>query len=72
MASGKRSSFLLDLRDLRTSFDAVDTERRGYIDFDGLKLMIEDMEGLDHSMAHELMDSLDRNKDGKVSNTCTR
>ena len=66
MATEKRSSFLLDLRDLRDGFDAVDTERKGYIEFDGLKLMIEGMKGLDGSMAHELMDSLDRNNDGKV------
>lgn len=66
MAAEKRSSFLLDLRELRKGFDAVDTEGRGYIDFDGLKLMIEGMQGLDGSMANELMDSLDRDKDGKV------
>ena len=67
MATEKRSSFLLDLRDLHNGFDAVDTEGKGYIDFDGLQLMIAGMKGLDGSMAQELMDSLDRNKDGKVT-----
>lgn len=66
MAAQKRSSFLLDLRDLRKGFDAVDTEGKGYIDFDGLRLMMDGMQGLDGSMAQELMDSLDRDKDGKV------
>lgn len=67
---GKRSSFLLDIRELRKTFDEVDTENKGYIDFDGLRLMINGILGMDASMAPELMESLDRDNDGKVTSEC--
>ncbi len=67
MASEKRpSSLYMDLKELRNHFDEVDTEGYGYIDYDGLKRMISHMDGFDASALHELMNTLDRDGDGKV------
>lgn len=67
MTDQKRpSSLYLDLKQLRERFEEVDKEGKGYIDYNGLQLMISDMEGLDPGMAEELMANLDRDKDGKV------
>ena len=68
MASEKRpSSLYMDLKELRRRFDEVDKTMIGYIDYDGLQQMIAGMDGFDNSMAMELMNSLDRDKDGKVN-----
>ena len=68
MAGEKRpSSLYMDLKELRKRFDEVDKTMIGYIDYDGLKQMIAGMDGFDNSMAMELMNSLDRDKDGKVN-----
>lgn len=68
MASEKRpSSLYMDLKELRRRFDEVDKTMIGYIDYDGLQQMIAGMDGFDNSMAMELMNSLDRDKDGKVT-----
>lgn len=64
----RRSSLYLDLKELRERFEEVDQDNKGYIDYGGLEQMIAGMEGFDSSMAGELMDSLDRDKDGKVRN----
>ena len=68
MASEKRpSSLYMDLKELRKRFDEVDKTMIGYINYDGLQQMIAGMDGFDNSMAMELMNSLDRDKDGKVN-----
>ena len=68
MAGEKRpSSLYMDLKELRKRFDEVDKTMIGYIDYDGLQQMIAGMDGFDNSMAMELMNSLDRDKDGKVN-----
>ena len=64
----RRSSLYLDLKELRERFEEVDKDNKGYIDYGGLEQMIAGMEGFNSSMAGELMDSLDRDKDGKVRN----
>lgn len=68
MSADKRpSSLYVDLKKLRELFQEVDKEEKGYIDFDGLQEMISSMEEFDPNMAKELMETLDRDKDGKVS-----
>ena len=68
MSAEKRpSSLYLDLKNLRELFQEVDKDEKGYIDFDGLQEMISNMEEFDPNMAKELMEKLDRDKDGKVS-----
>lgn len=68
MASEKRpSSFYLDLKNLRERFEEVDKDGKGFIDYEELQVMIASMEEFDPAMARELMDYLDRDKDGKVS-----
>ena len=67
MANEKRpSSLYMDLKNLRERFNEIDKEEKGYIEREGLEQMIRGMEGFDVSMTTELMESLDRDKDGKV------
>lgn len=67
MTTEKRpSSLYFDLISLRERFDEVDRDGKGFIDYKGLQTMIENMEEFDPGMARELMDTLDRDKDGKV------
>ena len=67
MASQKRpSSLYMDLKELRNRFDEVDIDGKGYIDYRGLQEMISGMEGFNSSALQELMDTLDRDRDGKV------
>ena len=68
MTDKKRpSSLYLDLKELRERFEEVDKEKKGYIDYNGLQQMISNME-FDPALTRQLMDNLDRDKDGKVSN----
>lgn len=61
------SSLYLDLKSLGELFREVDKEEKGYIEFEGLQEMISNMNEFDPSMAKELMEKLDRDRDGKVS-----
>ena len=56
----------MDLKELRNRFDEVDIDGKGYIDYRGLQEMISGMEGFNSSALQELMDTLDRDRDGKV------
>jgi hypothetical protein len=67
MTDDKRSSLYLHLKEIRERFENVDRENRGYIDCSGLREMISDMEDFDPDLADDLMDKLDRDKDGKVT-----
>ncbi len=62
----KRASFYADLDHLRTHFDALDSENCGYIGYEQLKTLAKEIQGFDDSMVSELMEKLDRDKDGKV------
>lgn len=65
-ASGKRRSFYADLDRLRQHFDSLDAEQSGHIGFKELTKLVESMPGVEESAVPELMDRLDRDKDGKV------
>lgn len=62
----KRPSFRADLDLLRTHFNALDPEKSGYIGYDELARLVKDMQGVEESMVPDLMEKLDRDKDGKV------
>ncbi len=66
----KRSSFYADLDHLRTHFDALDTERCGFIGYAQLQTLAQQIQGFDESMVSELMEKLDRDRDGKVRSRC--
>ena len=65
-ANSKRASFLADLDRLRSVFETVDTEGLGYIRENELRQLARSVPGLAESMTPELMEKLDRDKDGKV------
>ena len=65
-ASGKRQSFYADLDRLRQHFDSLDAEKSGHIGLQELTKLIESIPGVEESAVPELMDRLDRDKDGKV------
>ena len=65
-ASPKRASLLADLDRLRTVFERVDAEGSGFIGEKELGLLARSVPGLEESMAAELMEKLDRDRDGKV------
>ena len=62
----KRASFYADLDLLRTHFEALDPGKSGYIGPDELKNLAREIQGFEESMVSELMEKLDRDKDGKV------
>ena len=62
----KRTSLYADLDLLRTSFEAQDSEKSGYIGYSELTKLACEMQGFEESMVPELMERLDRDKDGKV------
>lgn len=64
--NNRPSSLYMDLKELRKRFDEVDTERNGYIDYKGLQEMISTMDGFDSYAVQGLMNTLDRDGDGKV------
>lgn len=66
-ASGKRHSFYADLERLKTHFDALDQDRTGYIGYSELQQLVQKMSGIEEAVLPELMDKLDRDKDGRVS-----
>lgn len=64
--SGKRRSFYTDLDHLRKCFDNVDHDRSGFIGYNELTKLVQIMPDAEDSVVPELMDKLDRDKDGKV------
>ncbi len=65
-ASGKRRSFYADLDRLRSHFDSLDQDRTGYIGYSELQQLVQKMSGIEEAVLPELMEKLDRDKDGKV------
>lgn len=62
----KRASFYADLDLLRSQFDSLDPKNSGYIGYGELTTLVKSMQGFEESMVPELMERLDRDKDGKV------
>ena len=65
---GKRRSFNADLDHMRNLFDSVDSSKTGYIGFKELCLLVCSIPGIEEETVPELMENLDRDKDGKVRN----
>ena len=65
-AGGKRRSFYADLDHMQSLFDAVDASKSGYIGFKELCVLVRNIPGIEEDAVPELMDKLDRDKDGKV------
>ena len=63
----KRASFYADLDLLQTHFEALDKQTTGYIGYSELTQLVRDMPTFEDSMVPELMERLDRDKDGRVS-----
>ena len=66
-SSSKRSSLYADLENLRTQFSSLDPTNTGYIGYEELKTLAQSESGLDEAMVPELLERLDRDKDGKVT-----
>ncbi len=64
--TGKRRSFNTDLDHLRGCFNNVDHQKSGFIGLQELAELVESMPGSQDSVVAELMEKLDRDKDGKV------
>lgn len=64
--SGKRGSIYLYLDDLRQQFDSLDAGKTGQIGFNELTKLVKNMPGVEDSAVPELMERLDRDKDGMV------
>lgn len=62
----KRRSFYTDLDHLRKCFDEVDRQKNGFIGLQELTELVNSMPNSRDSVVVELMDKLDRDKDGKV------
>lgn len=62
----KRASFYADLDLLRSHFEALDPQKSGYIGYKELAKLVQDIQGVEESMVPELMEKLDRDRDGKV------
>ena len=65
-ASSRRKSFYADLDRLKHHFDALDPQKSGYIGYAELTQLVQSMRGQEESVVPELMERLDRDKDGKV------
>ena len=65
-AGGKRRSFYADLDHMRSLFNSVDTSKTGYIGFAKLCVLVRSIPGIEEAAVPELMERLDRDKDGKV------
>ena len=64
--ANRRASFYADLDLLRSQFDSLDPQNTGYIGYSELTTLVKSMQGFEESMVPDLMDRLDRDKDGKV------
>lgn len=67
MAATKRRSFNTDLDHLRKCFNEVDHMKSGFIGLEELTKLVNSMPHPRDSVVAELMEKLDRDKDGKVS-----
>ena len=67
-SSSKRGSLYADLEHLRTLFSSLDPDNTGYIGHEELSRLAQSESGMDESMVPQLLESLDRDKDGRVSN----
>lgn len=65
--SSKRRSFYADLDHLKKCFDQVDHAKTGFIGYSELTKLVETMPDTASSVVPELMEKLDRDKDGRVS-----
>ena len=65
-AGGKRRSFYADLDHMRSLFNSVDTSKTGSIGFPELCVLVRNIPGIEEAAVPELMEGLDRDKDGKV------
>ena len=66
-SSGKRGA---DIDHLRTTFASLDPDDTGYIGYQELRTLAQTASGMDEAMVPELLDSLDRDKDGRVRKFC--
>ena len=66
-SSSKRGSIYADLERLRMHFSSLDPDNTGYIGYQELTALARSESGMDESMVPELLERLDRDKDGKVS-----
>ena len=66
-SSSKRGSLYADLERLRMHFSSLDPDNTGYIGYQELTALARSESGMDESMVPELLERLDRDKDGKVS-----
>ena len=66
-SSSKRGSIYADLERLRMHFSSLDPDNTGYIGYQELTVLARSESGMDESMVPELLEKLDRDKDGKVS-----
>ena len=65
-AGGKRRSFYTDLDHMRNLFDSVDSTNTGFIGYTELCALVRNIPGIEEAAVPELMEQLDRDKDGKV------
>lgn len=63
---GKRRSFNTDLDHLRECFNEVDHLKSGFIGLEELTKLVNSMPDTGDSVVADLMEKLDRDKDGKV------
>lgn len=63
---GKRRSLNTDLHNLRKCFNDVDHHKSGFIGLEELTKLVDRIPDTEHSIVAELMEKLDRDKDGKV------
>lgn len=66
-SSSKRGSLYADLEHLRTQFSSLDPESTGYIGYEELMRLVTSETNMDESAVPELLERLDRDKDGRVS-----
>lgn len=66
-SSSKRGSLYADLEHLRTQFSSLDPESTGYIGYEQLMRLVKSETNMDESAVPELLEKLDRDKDGRVS-----
>lgn len=66
-SSSKRGSLYADLENLRTQFSSLDPENTGYIGSEELMRLVISETNMDESAVPELLERLDRDKDGRVS-----
>ena len=66
-SSSKRGSLYADLEHLRAQFTSLDPDNTGFIGYEELVTLAQSESGLDEAMVPELLEKLDRDRDGRVS-----